>query len=181
MTPYWQVDNTRRCLYLAVDQGKVSLFHLALLKLAAEAFVGHVGFCYEHGPGGVLVQPVDDTRPKLPPNARQIPAMMEKGVYQGSGAVARAGVYDEAGGFVQDDDMAVFVQDRQRDRFRRAIDGLWRWGFSPDNVTAFDHVSGLLRQTIDCDVPCPNQSAGVGAGEGGKAPCYHHVQPAPCF
>jgi hypothetical protein len=54
---------------------------------------------------------VDNTGPKLSPNARQIPAMMAKGVDQGSGGVARAGVHNEAGGFVQDDDMAVFVQD----------------------------------------------------------------------
>jgi len=42
---------------------------------------------------------------------------MEQGVDERAVAVARASVYDHAGGFIDDDDVRVFIEDRERQVF----------------------------------------------------------------
>ncbi len=66
---YRQVDDTGRCLHGSIDQCQVSFSHVTILKLAAQAMVRHVILRDNQGPGGVFIKAVDDTRPKLTPDA----------------------------------------------------------------------------------------------------------------
>jgi len=115
---YGQVDDPCRCLGLAENKGQIPLFYLALLKLETETFVGHVILCHHQGPRRILIKAVDDAWPELAPNALQIWTMVKHRIYKGSTLVSRARMNHNAGGLVQDDDVRIFVKDRQGDWFR---------------------------------------------------------------
>jgi len=69
MAAYGQVDDTVRCLHGAIDQCQVSFSHVTMLELAAQTMLRHVILGDHQGPGGIFIKAVDDTRPKLTPNA----------------------------------------------------------------------------------------------------------------
>jgi hypothetical protein len=77
---------------------------------------------------------MDNAWPKFAPNARQIPAMVEESIYKGSTSMPWCRMNNKAGRFAQDDNMAVFIEDRQRNRFRLTGAGFWRWNFGPDDI-----------------------------------------------
>lgn len=107
--------------------------------------------------------------------------MEEQGIDKGSRLVSWSRMNHEAGGFVQDENVGVFIEDRQGNRFRLTGDGLWGWDFRPDNVSTFGDIPGFLRQAIDRNVARPNQSADIGSGQVGESCCYDRVKATTCF
>lgn len=47
---------------LAIHKGLINLFHPAPLKLLGQGLVGKIRFGNHHDPGGVFIEPMDDTR-----------------------------------------------------------------------------------------------------------------------
>ena len=107
---------------------------------------------------GVFVESMDDARSGLATNAREVVAMMKESIDEGAVGVACGGVDDEAGGFVDDEDVAVLIKnfdgdvlgddfdsggvgDSEGDLIARADDGTGLGGFAVEaGVVGFDQV-----------------------------------------
>ena len=68
---------------------------------------------------------MDDARPLLAADAAEIVDVMEQRVDQRAAVVSGGRMHDHAGRLVDDDEVAILVEDRQRQRFRlrRRLDG----------------------------------------------------------
>ena len=95
---------------------------------AGQRMMCNVGFGRHHDARGVLVQPMDYTRAHNPANAGQaVAAMGNQGIDQRAGQRTRCRMHHHTGGFVQHDDMRVFIQHIKRDvlGFGGGIDRWW--------------------------------------------------------
>ena len=123
-------------------------------------------------PGRILVDAVDDPRPRDAADARKAAtAMVEQGVDQRPVAISGSGVDDQPGGLVDDQQMLVLEHDRQRnvlrlvmrrgglghrqlecfvavDLVRRIADRLARAGLQ--RTAADQRLQPLARQSRDC-------------------------------
>jgi hypothetical protein len=68
------------------------------------------------------------------PDTFQVWTVVEQGIHKGSTLVSWPGMNYEASGFVQNNQISVFVKNRQRYRFWLTGDGFWRRDFRSDNV-----------------------------------------------
>ena len=86
-------------------------------ELRGEAVVRRVVLGDDQEPGRVLVEPVHDARP---PDAadpgKAFAAMRDQRVDQRAGLVPGAGMHDEPGRLVDDDEVVVLEDDVERDR-----------------------------------------------------------------
>ena len=74
-----------------------------------------VGLGDHHDAAGLLVEAVHDARPLDPADARKaVAAMVDQRVDQRAGPVAGAGMHDQTGRLVDDDDVVVLVEDVER-------------------------------------------------------------------
>ena len=81
-----------------------------------------VGLGGDHDAAGVLVQPVDDPRPRHPADAREAgAAVVDKGVDQGPRLAARRRVGRHPGRLVDDDQMGVLEEHGERDILRLRV------------------------------------------------------------
>lgn len=94
-------------------------------ELGGEGEVGDVGFCGDQTAGGVAVEAMHDTGPLWIDGVLGAAkfgelacAVMQQCVDQSAGRIAGAGVDDEAAGFVDDDQVFVFVENVEGDIFR---------------------------------------------------------------
>ena len=96
-------------------------------ELLGKPPVRDVGFCNDQQPARVLVQPMHNPRPAHAADPRQaVAAMREQGVDQGPAGMAGRRVDDHAGGFVDDDEVAVLMNDGEACIFRLRRRGLGR-------------------------------------------------------
>ncbi len=97
-------------------EGFVGAFDIPGGEGGGEGGEGLLGLGDDHHAGGVAVKAVDDAGPAFAADAGEfVSAMGEERVHQGAVFVAGGGVDDEAGGLVQHDEVAVFVQDGEGD------------------------------------------------------------------
>ena len=95
---------------------------LCFANCADKPFVRDVGLGDDQQPRRVLVDAVDDARPRDAADPGQPPrAMVEQRVDQGAVEIARGGMDDHAGGLVDDDQMIVLEDDVERDVLRRVV------------------------------------------------------------
>lgn len=107
----------------AVAEGAVSAFGRVGGELIGETMVGGVGFGDDQQAGCVFVDAVNDAGPFFATDAREVSAeVMEKGINQGAGVGARGRVDNHARGFVHDEEVVVFVDNVERDRFGKRFD-----------------------------------------------------------
>ena len=103
-----------------------------------------VGLGRHHDAGGLLVEPVDDTRPLDAANARQaVAAMEDQRIDQGASPVARAGVNDQTGRLVDDDEFGVLVENVERDIFAGRFGGFGLGKLDRDAVACRNLALGL--------------------------------------
>ncbi len=67
--------------------------------------------CHNKQPGGILVEPVHDTRPKFSTDPLNIGAVMKQGIHQRTGIISGRGMNHESGLLVYYNDIIVFVND----------------------------------------------------------------------
>ena len=65
----------------------------------------------EHDSGGFLVEAVNDARPQRIAGLRKSLTAAEERVNERAGGISRASVDGHARGFVDDDDVVIFIQD----------------------------------------------------------------------
>ena len=113
---------------------------VAALQRSGAAMVGELGrqrpmgavvLRHHHQTRGVLVEPMDDSGAAHPAYAGQgCAAMRHQGIDQRAAPVASSGMDHEAARLVDDDDVGVLVNDRERDVFRSRLRGR-RLGTAP--------------------------------------------------
>ena len=102
-----------------LDDRQIAAVDAVRGELLRQAFVGDVGLGDHQQPRRVLVDAVDDAGPRDAADARQAAgAMVEQRVDQRPVAIAGGGMDDQAGGLVDDQQMLVLEDDRQRDVLR---------------------------------------------------------------
>ena len=89
-----------------------------------QAGVGQIVLRRDEAAAGFLVEPVDDAGSQFAADAAEILAVMQQRVDQRAIGVARGGMDDKAGGFVDHDEMLVLEQDIERDVLRQRGDRL---------------------------------------------------------
>jgi hypothetical protein len=93
-------------------------------ELPGQPFVRDIGLGHDQQARGILVDAMDDPRPRDAADARKLAtAMVQQGVDQRTIGIARRRVDDQPRRLVDHDQVRVFVNDRQRNilghRFRR--------------------------------------------------------------
>lgn len=102
----------------SIDQGEVGFFDIAGGELIGERAVGLFGFRDHEDSGSFLVESVDDARTLCSADDLDSCAVVEEAVGKGAFAVSRAGVDDEAGGFVEDEEVFILEKNAQRHLLR---------------------------------------------------------------
>jgi hypothetical protein len=113
------LDLSTQRLRQTPDQRLVAAIEVAVGEGRGQGVGGKLGFGYDHDAGSVLVQTMHDARAALGADAGEPgAAMREQRVHQRTVKVARRRMHHQSSGFVEDDKVGVFVQDRERDRLR---------------------------------------------------------------
>src|SRR5262245_5088698 len=95
----------------------------------------HVVFCCDKAASCFLVEAVNDARPFFSTDTRQSRAVVQQRVDQRVFAVTRSWMNRHASGFVDDDEIGVFEQNLQWNRFRSGLD-FFRWRIRELNFIA---------------------------------------------
>lgn len=149
----------------AVDGGEVDFTKAALGEGFGQAAVGDVIFGDDHAAGGVFIEAVDDARAHLSADAAEVVAVMEKGIDEGAVGISCGGVDDEAGGFVEDEDVFVLKKDIERDVLSDDGDGDDLRDDEGDLVSSFQGSAGLGRASVQGHMSVFDQVLEAGAGE----------------
>src|SRR5690606_27714585 len=95
---------------------------------------------------------------------KAVAAVGQQSIYQGSISMPRAGVHDEPGRLVDDDQVLVLIDDIERNAFRLRLGRLRRRHLDPEHLVRFDPVSGLAyRPARSRDVAGTEQRLNPGA------------------
>ena len=145
-------------LHLAPDERDVLFLDLAVVKLPGQLLVSHIVLGDHHDARRAAIETVDDARPLLAADAAQIVDMMQQGVDEGSARVPGGRMHDHASRLVDDDDIVVLVQDRERQLFRsrNRIDRLRH--HNSDALSPLHRLIGLRRTSGDLDVALLDQA-----------------------
>jgi hypothetical protein len=87
----------------------------------------------------------------------------EQGIRKGPALVTGPRMNHKPGGFVQNNHIRVFIQDREGDILRLGCDRFLGRDLGSDNVPWPGEIPGLSDASIDGDVTGANQPAGMGA------------------
>lgn len=99
---------------MARDQRQIGAADRMIGELPCQPLVRRIGLGYDQQAGSVLVDAMDDTRPRHAADARQLSlAMVQQGIDQRAVEITGGGMDDEAGGLVHDDETRVLVDDPQ--------------------------------------------------------------------
>lgn len=119
--------------------------------------------------GGVFVEAMDDAGAGFTADAGEVVAVMEEGVDEGAVGVAGGGVDDEAGGFVDDEDVAVLIEDFDGDVLGDDFDGGGVGDGEGDEVAGADDGAGLGGFGVEAAVVGFDEVLEAGAGVLGEA------------
>lgn len=142
------------CFYTAfvgfqhsINQSRVNFANLARLKLFSQMQMSVVGFGYDNQAGRADVQAMNYARARTAASTWKLQGLLLKvinqGVGQSAGSDACAGMRDHSGGFVNNNDFVVFVNNVKRNVFWL---GFQRSGFRQCDLNLFaraDFVSRL--------------------------------------
>ena len=117
---------------------------------------------------GFLVEPMHDSGTFFSPNAGKIFAVSEERVHQRVLLMAGAGMNNESGGLVQDEEIVVFEKNVEVHRLRLRVD-LRNFGFPHFNDrTRADGIARPRRFSIHGHELFSNEGLKSGPGKGGE-------------
>src|SRR6266404_2115794 len=115
-----QLDFASSVFELAFDERDVGFFYGAGAKRFGQFSVGIVVFCDDDEAGGLFIKTVHDSGAqsiRLRTATRKILSPTQERVYQRAAGIPCAGMHAHAGGFVDDEQVVVFVEDVQWNGF----------------------------------------------------------------
>ena len=108
----------------ALDEREVAALEIVRVKLHLQRHQRRLVLGHDHDARGVLVEPVHDARPPLAADAdERVAAVMQERVDQRARLVRRRRMHDHARRLVDDDEVRVFVDDRERNVLGAIFDG----------------------------------------------------------
>ena len=135
--------------HFAPGEREIFLLHLTLGELPRQLFVRPIVLRDDHQARRALVQPVHDAGPLFSADAAEIVHVVQQGVDQGAALVARRRVDHHARRLVDDDQILVLVDDRERQILGRGrrLDRLGN--LDRDLLSGLDRLVRLRR--VSCD------------------------------
>jgi hypothetical protein len=112
------VDYVAIALGHALDDGKILLLDRPSFELGGHSQMGLVSFCHDDHAAGVPIQAMHNARTRGPAQRAQVIEVVGQGARQRARPVPFSGVNHHARGFVDRDQMCVFVDHVQWDVFR---------------------------------------------------------------
>ena len=127
-----EVDGGVVFFEMAVEESDIGLGDLALGEHLAEFAVGAVVFGDEDEAAGLFVEAMDDAGAEIAADVGEIVEVEQQCVDEGAAVAgfvvcAGAGMDHHAGGFVDDGEMFVFVEDFEGNVFRGGMKGFGLW------------------------------------------------------
>ena len=158
-------------------ESQVFLLDLAIVKLTCELAVRGIVLCDHHDARRPAIEPVHDAGPELPTDATEVVHVMQQRIHQRPAVVARRWMHHHARRLVEDDDVGVFVEDREGqilgDRDARA----WRRHRDGELLASPDVRARAQRGHGTRDEPLLDQTLDVRAGAFGQKPREERVEP----
>ncbi len=142
------------------DEGEVDPLDGMFTELTGESVVGSVVFGGNENSGSVLIDPMHDAGAQTPTNARKVAAVPEKCVDQRSSGCAGPRMNRHAGRLVYDDDVAVLMEDCQRDFFGNGLRFFWRWYVHADVLAPPQFQGRFLGSAVNGYHPGLNEPEG---------------------
>lgn len=163
---------------LAPDQRQVAALDGPGRELLHQALVRLLGLGGDDQAAGVLVQAVHDAGPAHAADALQaVAAVGDQGVHQGAVRVAGRRVHDQARGFVDHDQVLVFMDDRQGNILSGQLDGFSLGHQDGESLAGFDPQRGLnYRLAARRQAAFLDQRLDPAAGQAGQAAGEQPVQ-----
>src|SRR5262245_42670964 len=181
-----RLDRTLRAVRCAPHKSKIAASERSLSlfgELLCESAVCLVGLGNHHQAGGVLVEPVDNTRTLDTPDPRQAGAAVgDQRIDQSAGSVTRGWMDNQSFRLVNDDDCLVLVDDIERDRL-----ALWRGRFGRrqcygDYIAGFDGCCRIAdRARRDLHLAGKDQGLQVRARNSRDTSGKRAIQPGSCL
>jgi hypothetical protein len=165
-----------------MEESDVGFGDLALGEHFAQLAVGAVVFGDEDEAAGVLVEAVDDAGAEVAAYVGEFVEVEEEDVDEGAMAAgvgfaggcewggAGSGVDHHAGGFVDDGEVLVFVEDFEGDVFGDGVEwGGLRGAFDLDGFAAVEFVFGLGGVAVDADLAGFDEELDTSSGDVGES------------
>ena len=143
MTGNGCVDEAAGNFWQAVNDGEITFGGFAHCKLGGKMAMCLVIFRNNETPAGVFIESMNDTGAFDAADAGEFRAVVEKGVDEGAAIATCAGMDDEAGGFVDHDEIVVFKKDGERDVLGHDIGGRSGGFGDGDDVAGGDGMAGF--------------------------------------
>ena len=152
------LDARRGISHLADHDRPVSPGDDPPLQLAGQLAMRLVISRHDHQARGIAVQPVHDAGPLRAADRRPARAATQQSVDQRAGGMTRPRVHDEAGRFVDDDQVVVLVEDREIHRF--GLKPGWNRGrqLPVEAIAGSQPATGPRRPIVEADVPLRDQA-----------------------
>jgi hypothetical protein len=132
----------------AFDERDVNFFYGAEAEGVAEFGVGGVIFGDEDYAGSVFVEAMNDAGAERVATLRERLTAAEQRVDESAAKISGSGVDDHSGGFVDGDDVIVFVEDVERDGFGFGEDGRALGSVDGDEFAAMKAMCAFGGATI---------------------------------
>jgi hypothetical protein len=164
---------------LSFDHRIIFFVNPLFLKLGDQMLADFRSFGGDDHPGGFLIQSVNNARPAavLGESLFETPAVMKEALDKCAGMVAAPRMYHDSLGFVQNDDILVFIEDIQVHRLRGKV-RLRK--FTVANLESFsppDLMRGLHKLRIDADLGFPGLPLTSGKETGFFTKVFVQAQP----
>jgi len=142
MTTNFFFNNTGALAQFSSNEREINLIDRARGKLVRQLAMRFIVLRHDQAAARVFIKPVNDSGAFLAANAGEFWKMMKQRVHQRSAALPGAGMNDEAGLFVDHDQIVVLIKNFERNRFRLIVD-LFRRRFVDFNSIA--RADGIAR------------------------------------
>src|SRR5262249_25524797 len=143
---------------LSVDEREVRLLDAPGLERALERLKRRVVLGDDEAARGLLVEAVDDARPGHAADAGQSLHVVKERVDERPSCVACGRMDDEPGGLVEDEEIAVLVQDREREILGLGDRRLRRGNGDLERLPSLETERWTARAPIDEDPASLEQS-----------------------
>jgi hypothetical protein len=143
-------------------ESDIFLFDFAIVKLSRELLVCQVVLGNHHHAGRSAIQAMNDPGPGFTADPAQIPYMVQKRVHESAGPMARTGMDHHSCLFVQHGDVAVLIQDFERERLASHTGRLDRRDLDAYEIALVHRQVGAGISACDRDVPRGDQFLNLG-------------------
>jgi hypothetical protein len=174
---YRLFDAAAILLHFAVNQGEISLLHLAIGELFGEALMRGIVLGYQEHAAGVAVEAMNNAGPQFAGVAGESAEAMQERIDQRAGMDACAGMHDHAGGLIDGHDVRIFVEDGEGDLLRC---GMERGRIGRLDVNDIRRPDGIRRTggvSVDEHMAALDPTLHTGAADLGKALVHRVIQP----